>query len=800
MKEAVTSVHTLVAGMHCASCASVIARKLKKTPGVVDAEVQYASEEAHLSFNPATVTFLDLQQTVAELGYELRTPSSLESQFTAQPNQSTSADLHELQKQQALKELRDKTLSLMPMVIVVFLIMIWEIAAQILVLPTVPLPMSWMQGFLFLFATATLLIAGKPYVLAVQRFVSQRVATMDTLIGIGTLVAYFYSCIIIFFSAQSNALNLPAYVYFDVTIVVIGFVTLGKYLELRARYATGGAIRALLSLQPAVALLVQKDGSIKEVPAQELQKDDIVLVRPGGKVPADGVVQSGSTSVQESMLTGEPIPVEKVKGSVVRAGTVNVAGAVHMRVTSTGDATLLSQIIQQVKSAQASRAPIERLADTVSGVFVPIVLIIALGALLGWTLLGEFFFGLSPVVALGMGLTSFVGVLVVACPCALGLATPTAMVVGMGKAARAGILVKNAELLERLAAITTVVFDKTGTLTQGQPVLEQVHLATSTSSPLLVWQRVQGSTPLATLTSKQSQAIAQYWAVIVSLERQSEHPVGKALLELAEQRATSVSPVKSFVVTPGRGVAGTVQNKRYWLGTIAWMNSLAIPTDEKLITQLTTQGGSLVVLSTLSGPVLYAVISDVVRPVSKATVEHLARLGVASVMMTGDSLPAASSVAKAVGITEYKASLLPSDKMDAIKSLQQAGHVVAMTGDGINDSPALATADIGVAMGSGTDIAMETAGITLVGGSIGALPSAVIIAKKTMRTVRQNLVWAFGYNIVAIPIAAGLLYPVWGVTLSPAIAGMAMALSSVSVVVNSLRLYHSSVIPITKRR
>lgn len=788
-----------VEGMHCASCASLITRQLDKLPGVKKSTVGYAQEEAKITFDPAQVTPETMSHAVADLGYILVLPNkntqdkSKHGGFHDHGHDHGVGEGGEQSKKQALERQRKLVWQLAPMTAVIFFIMSWELLARFSALPELPIPMEYLSALSFFFATITLFLAGKPYLTALGRLWTHRVANMDTLIGLGTITAYVYSTILLVLPQVAMALNLPEYLYFDVTIVVIGFVTLGKYLELNARYATGAAIRSLMALQPSVALRLLPDGSTEEVAVETLVANDKVIIKPGARVPVDGVIESGTSSIDESMLTGESAPVEKIPGAMVRAGTVNQAGAVVVVVTATGEGTVLSRIIAQVKEAQSSRAPIEQIADKVSSVFVPTVLVIAVGAFLVWVTAGQWWLDLSASAAFGLGLKSFVGVLVVACPCALGLATPTAIVVGVGKAAKQGILVKNAEYLEKLATITTVVLDKTGTLTKGEPTLDELFLVASNELRLVWKQESAAGAPVrdTQLDSKTEKAVSSLWQAIAALEQQSEHPIGQALFSQAKQLVQRVPEVTEFTVTPGRGVAGVVSGKQYWIGTSAWLISLGFAEIDKIQEKLSTDGGSVVMIyEKTAGLVACAILKDTVRDGAATAVAKMQQLGLTTIMLTGDSRSAAVPVATQLNLSAYHAGLLPEDKLNTIRLLQKEGKKVVMTGDGINDAPALAAADVGVAMGTGTDVAMETAGITLVGGSIEALPKAVIAARQTMGVVRQNLVWAFLYNILAIPVAAGVLYPVFGITLNPAIAGAAMALSSVSVVLNSLRLQY----------
>ncbi len=758
-----------VVGMHCASCANIVGRQLKKLDGVTESRVSYAQEEATVTFDPTVVNISQMQESVAKAGYDLVDETSVQHEDELMSSHGEH-DHREMLKKEALEKQHRLVWQLAPMTILTFVYMLYELLGRLVSLPMVFESEETVHWIMFVLATLTLAWGGKPYLIALFRLFTQRLANMDSLIGLGTVAAYLYS----FFAKE---------MFYDVTIVVIGFITLGKYLELRARYQTGSAIRSLMALQPSVALLLNSDGSTQEVSVERIVVGDRVLVKPGGRIPVDGVVLTGTSAVDESMLTGESVPVEKMPESVVRTGTVNTAGALVIEVTVTGEGTVLARIIAQVKAAQNSQAPIEQLADRVSAVFVPVVLVLALATLIVWGLVGNW----------EMGLTSFVGILVVACPCALGLATPTAVVVGVGKAAEKGILVKNAEYLEKLAQVDTVLLDKTGTLTAGKPALHQLYLVEKSAvgvSPHLVWSTEEAEGKNGALPeTKQPEKVRGIWAVLAALERNSEHPVAQALFDAASTFVKKAPEVNEFTVTPGRGVGGSVEGEEYLLGTPAWLKSLRIKDSQEVQEQLSNAGGSVVLLYQKGkGIIAAAVVTDTVREGAAAAVAELHQLGLSTTMLTGDSQTAAAQIAKQVKIGAYHAELLPEDKLAMIRQLQKQGKRVAMTGDGINDSPALAAADVGVAMGTGTDVAMDTAGITLVGGSISALPKSVLVARQTMGVVRQNLLWAFLYNVLAIPVAGGLLYPFLGIALNPAIAGAAMALSSVSVVLNSLRL------------
>lgn len=583
---------------------------------------------------------------------------------------------------------------------------------------------------------------------------------MDTLIGIGTSVAYLYSFIVTAFEEPLRAFLNVSYTYYDVTIVVITFIALGKYLEARSKLRTGDAIEKLLNLQAKIALVV-RSGSETEIPISEVVHGDHVIVKPGSTISVDGVITEGSSFIDESMITGEPMPVEKKVGDPVVGGTLNTTGSFTFRATAVGSETLLAHIIKMVEEAQGSKAPIQALADRISAVFVPVVLVLSFITLGVWLLVGTQFLGFS--VALSYGLTSFVGVLVIACPCALGLATPTAIIVGVGKGAREGILIKDAATLEKLHAVDTVVVDKTGTITKGKPELVMVR-------------GIKGF--------NERQAVM----LLASLESRSEHPIAHAVVEYARANGIEYPKVTDLVITKGKGISGTIDGAMYFAGNTKLLDELHLSFDAGDLRTETTQGRTPVILATRDAVLAVATVADAVRPEAKEAVRGLHSLGIRVVMLTGDTMNTARAIANEVSITDVVADVLPDDKLRTIQELQRTGRIVAMAGDGVNDAPALAQADVGIAMGTGTDAAIETAGITLLHGDISKLVKAIRLSRFTMRGIRQNLFFAFLYNVLGIPLAAGLFFPFTGWLLSPVFAGLAMALSSVSVVGNSLRL------------
>ncbi len=747
-----------VIGMHCASCASIIKRKLEKLDGVTSCAVNMATEKADVIFDNTKVSLPIMNNQVSPLGYSLE-----DIQVVGQAKKDTSIlqDSTKEQKLKELEEMRQKTAFAMPIAAVVFVLMIWELLSHRLsFIPIFPLSMDAFNRASFILAAPIMFWIGQPFIKGVVRFIKYRAANMDTLVGIGTLIAFTYSSILLLFPTIKTLLNAPEGLYYDVTIVVIGFITLGKYLEAKSKLKTGEAIEKLLGLAAKSAIVV-RDGREIEIPIDEVIEGDILIVKPGAKIPVDGEIILGNSSIDESMITGESIPVDKVVGDKVIGSTINKQGSFQMKATQIGDQTMLSQIIKMVESAQGSKAPIERIADQVSGVFVPVVLILSVIVFLLWLIVGSQFMAVSQAVSLG--LISFVGILVIACPCAMGLATPTAVIVGVGKAAQNGILIKNAESLEKFQSVNFMVLDKTGTITNGTPVV----------------------TDIVTIVENTQENILQ---LLASLEKHSEHPLAQAVVNKAKEEELSLLSVTDFKAIEGKGLEGDILGTHYVVGNLKLAADFGLEVDDSLVKKYASQGKTPVVFATKKTILAYIAIADTIKEDAKETISELHKLGIKVAMLTGDNHRTAEYIAKQVGIDRVLAEVLPADKAKEIKKLQSEGFKVAMVGDGINDAPALVTADVGVAMGTGTDVAIESAGITLLGGHISKLPKAVRLARATMRVIKQNLFWAFFYNIIGIPVAAGALYPFTGILLNPAIAGAAMAFSSVSVVTNSLLL------------
>ena len=617
----------------------------------------------------------------------------------------------------------------------------------------------WLQ---FLLGTPVVLWAGWPFFVRGWRSLVNRSLNMFSLIALGTGAAYLYSLVATFapgvFPEGFRGPDGTVAVYFEAAAVITVLVLLGQVLELRAREQTGGAIRALLNMAPKTARRLRPDGSDEEVPLAEVQVGDRLRVRPGESVPVDGAVLEGSGAVDESMVTGESLPVEKQPGGKLIGGTVNGTGALVMRADKVGSDTMLSRIVAMVAEAQRSRAPIQRMADTVSGYFVPAVIAVAVVAFIAWAIWGP-----SP--ALSFGLIAAVSVLIIACPCALGLATPMSIMVGVGKGATAGVLIKNAEALERMEKVDTLVVDKTGTLTEGKP-------------------KVVAVVPAPGLTE------AEVLPLAASLERSSEHPLAAAVVAAAQERGMAFAEPGDFASVTGKGVTGTVDGRRVALGNARLMQELEVDLGELAARahELRREGGTALFLAVDGRPGGVIAVADPVKQTTPAALQSLRDDGIHIVMLTGDNRTTAEAVARRLGIDEFQGDVLPEDKHRIVRELRTKGKVVAMAGDGVNDAPALAEADVGIAMGTGTDVAMQSAGVTLVKGDLAGIARARHLSRAVMRNIRQNLFFAFIYNAAGVPLAAGVLYPVLGLLLSPIVAALAMALSSVSVIGNSLRL------------
>ncbi len=753
-----------VKGMHCASCSHLIKNRLSRLLGVKNCVVNYATDKAKISYDNNETNLDTFNDEITKIGYSLK-DNHHETMAQSHHGMDHSEHLGLNQtKQEKLQELeKEKKLALigLSMALVIFISMIWQIGSELLnIFPKFPLPESIFNTVTFILATISIFYVGQPFIKGVITFIRYRAANMDTLVGIGTLTAYVYSSMIFLFPVIREFLKITNSLYFDVVIVVIGFVKLGKYLEARSKLKTGEAIEKLLNLQAKTAIVL-KNGKEVEVPLNEVQVHDVIVVKPGTKIPVDGVILDGASSVDESMITGEPLPSDKKIGDTVVGSTINNQGHFTFKATKVGSDTLLAHIIHMVEEAQNSQAPIQGLADRVSAVFTPVVLVIAVITLIIWIIIASPFLGLQS--AISFGFISFVSILVIACPCALGLATPTALIVGIGRGAEHGILIKNAESLERLKKVTAVVMDKTGTITTGKPHVTDIFVLDQHIDEKKLLQ------------------------IAASVEKKSEHPLARAIVEAAEKKHLNILKSENFIAIEGVGVQAIINNQTVFIHKPSEKD---LPHSQKL----RSQGKSIMVIESDKKVIGIIAISDTVKEGAADAVTSLQKLGISITLVTGDHSEAADYIAKQVGIKDVISDVLPQKKAHIIQKMQQEGKNVAMVGDGINDAPALSQADVGIALATGTDVAIESADIVLLHGDIKKIAQAIIISQATVRTIKQNLFWAFIYNIVGIPIAAGLLYPFLGVLLNPMIAGLAMAGSSVSVVANSLRLRRSKIL------
>ncbi|NQT31923.1 MAG: copper-translocating P-type ATPase [Deltaproteobacteria bacterium] len=734
-----------VSGMTCTSCVSRVEQALSGVPGVISVNVNLASEKATVEYIEGTEP-ADLRRAVKEAGYELGAEAeTLEDVTTA--------------SQRDTRNIRNR------------FIVAAVLAAAIMALMWTP-SFAGKPYLLWALATPVQFWAGWRFYRGAWGALRHRTADMNTLIAVGTSAAYFYSLVAVIAPGLFAAGGLEVHLYFDTSAMIITLILLGRFLEARAKGQTSAAIKKLIGLQPKTALII-RDGKEIEIPIEDVQLGDLILVRPGERVPVDGIIRQGYSSVDESMITGESLPVEKTVGDGVIGATINKTGSFRFEATKVGKNTTLARIIRLVEEAQGSKAPVQRLADVIASYFVPIVIGIAIITFITWYLVG-------PTPALTYALLNFVAVLIIACPCALGLATPTAIMVGTGRGAEHGILIKSAGALERSHQIDTVLLDKTGTLTRGEPKVTDI-LAIPGSSPEEVLQ------------------------LAASAEHGSEHPLGEAIVRAAKEKKLKLLPASDFNAIPGKGVRASVAGKKLLLGNLKFiedkglsLNGLGIEAE-----RLREKGKTVMFLGADSRVMGIIALADTLKPNARKALAKLHKMGIETVMITGDNRRTAEAIAHEVGIDRVLAEVLPEKKSREVKKLQKKGRVVAMVGDGINDAPALAQADVGIAIGTGTDVAMETGDITLISGDLEGIATAISLSKSTMRTIKQNLFWAFAYNTALIPVAAGVLYLAFGTSgvpsglnfilgeygfLNPILAAAAMAASSITVVSNSLRL------------
>ena len=725
-----------VIGMTCASCAVSVESMIKSQAGVEKSEVNYATQSVKVEYNPEKVKPEDFQKAVQSIGYDLILDAD------------SGKEKQEAIQLENYKKLKKRL-----------------IASSILTIPVVILGMFFMDlqyanYYMLALTTPVLFVFGKSFFVNAYKQALHGKANMDTLVALSTGIAWLFSIFNTFYPEFWHQRGLHPHVYYEAAAVVIVFIMLGKLLEERAKSNTSSAIKKLIGLQPKTVMVIAEGGE-KEIPVSEVRIGDRIMVRSGEKIPVDGKVYEGSSYVDESMISGEPIAVSKKEGDQLFAGTINQKGSLRFKAEKVGGETMLAQIIKMVQDAQGSKAPVQKLVDKIAGIFVPIVIGIAVLSFGAWLLFG----GEN---ALFQGLLAMVTVLVIACPCALGLATPTAIMVGIGKGAENGILIKDAEALELGYKVNAVILDKTGTITMGKPDVTE-----------FIWNE----------QLQLDRAVLQ--SVLLALEQQSEHPLAAAIVQhLKSQNITPVA-ISEFHSLTGKGVEAIFEGNTYWAGShklLADQNIAINPDMQTRVSALQEYAKTVIYFADESQVLAIVAIADQIKEGSKNAIEQLGKQGIEVYMLTGDNKQTAKAVAAATGIAHYQAEVLPSDKSDFVKKLQAEGKVVAMIGDGINDSQALAQADVSIAMGKGSDIAIDVAKITLVSSGLEQVPKALLLSKRTVQTIRQNLFWAFIYNLIGIPIAAGLLYPVNGFLLNPMIAGAAMALSSVSVVGNSLRL------------
>jgi len=736
MNNKLETISMPVLGMTCAGCAVSVESMIGAQSGVDKAAVNYATQSVQVSYNPDVVQLEALQKAVQSVGYDL----IIEQEGAKELQEEVQKNNYEALKKR----------------------MIWS---SMLAIPVVMIGMFFMDMpngnyYMLVLTTPILFFFGRNFFVNAWKQAQHGKANMDTLVALSTGIAYIFSVFNTFYPEFWHNRGLHPHVYFEAAAVVIVFIMLGKLLEEKAKSNTSSAIKKLVGLQPKTVILISEDGE-KEIPVSDVRIADQILVRSGEKIPVDGEVYEGSSFVDESMITGEPVAVAKQAGDKVFAGTINQKGSFRFRAEKVGGETMLAQIIKLVQEAQGSKAPVQKLVDKIAGIFVPIVILIAIISLGAWLLFGGEH-------AFTQGMLAMVTVLVIACPCALGLATPTAIMVGIGKGAENGILIKDAEALESGYKVNAVILDKTGTITEGKPEVTHVEWA-------------------AELPKDKE----QLKGVLMAMEQASEHPLAEAIVRNLKKDRIKGATVSGFDSLTGKGVMAVFEGDKYWAGSHKILAEQNVQVDAALqekVAALQQQAQTVIYFTNATQVLAIVAIADQIKAGSAKAVAALKHEGIEVYMLTGDNQQTAASVAAQAGIEHFQAEVLPSDKADFVKQLQSEGKVVAMIGDGINDSQALAQADVSIAMGKGSDIAIDVAKITLVSSDLQQVPKALRLSKLTVKTIRQNLFWAFIYNLIGIPIAAGLLYPINGFLLNPMIAGAAMALSSVSVVGNSLRL------------
>jgi Cu+-exporting ATPase len=756
-----TEVSFPVTGMTCASCVRRIEKALGKVQGVQAASVNLATEKARVVYDPSVASPAQMQAAVEKAGYGLRelpappigykvgelalTP--INAQVSDAAPVAAAEDAHAIERQREIDDLRRK----------------WQLSLVVGVLMMglmyLPLnvPMDVIAPILLIAATAIQFWAGRPIYQAAWAAARHGSTNMNTLIAMGTSVAYGYSAFVTLWPRLASQWGFPAHLYYETAVIIIALILLGRWLEARAKKQTGAAIKALMGLQARTARVI-RGGVEQDIPIGAVQAGDLVRVRPGEKVPVDGVIHEGHSALDESMLTGESLPVDKDPGDQVIGATLNTTGSFVFRATKVGKDTMLAQIVRLVEEAQGSKAPMQRLADAIAEVFVPAIMIIAALTFVGWVVLG-------PEPRLTLALQAAIAVLIIACPCALGLATPTAIIVGTGKAAEYGILIRGGEALEGARRISTIILDKTGTLTRGKPAVTRL---------------------IATNGISESELLR----LAAAAEVGSEHPLGEAIVARAREQGLELPIAEHFQAVSGRGIQALVDGRELLLGNQKLMKSYGVHLDGLVerADEFARSGSTPLYVAVAGQAVGLVAVADTLKPESRDAVEQLRALGLDVWMLTGDNRATAETIAREVGIEHVLAEVLPDQKADKVRALQAEGRSVAMVGDGINDAPALAQADLGIAIGTGTDVAMAASDITLIGGDLRGIVTGIALSRKTVGVIKQGLFWAFAYNVVLIPVAMGLLYPLFGVLLNPVLAAAAMAMSSVSVVTNALRL------------
>ncbi len=740
-----------VEGMTCASCVRRIEKALGKVEGVSSANVNLATEKAHVTFDPAKTGLEQFRVAVERAGYKVGALAEAAPITTEAPSTSAhdaaAQDPHELQRQRELDDLGRKWKVSLVAGLVMMALMYLPIGIDITLLAPV----------LLIVAAVVQFWAGRVFYEATWAAARHGATNMNTLVAVGTTVAFAYSAFVTLWPTLAEQWGFQYHLYYETAVIIIALILLGRWMEARAKKQTAGAIRALMGLQAKTARVI-RGGVEQDIPIEAVRVGDLVRVRPGEKVPVDGVITDGSSALDESMLTGESLPVDKVPGDSVIGATLNTSGSFIFKATKVGRDTALAQIVRMVEDAQGSKAPMQRMADEISSYFVPAVLVLALATFVGWLVLG-------PEPRITLALQAAIAVLIIACPCALGLATPTAIMVGTGKAAENGILIRGGEALEQTRRINTIVLDKTGTLTRGKPAVTGIFATNGLNEQQLL--RLAGAAEVG-----------------------SEHPLGAAIVARAQALGGELPKAEAFAALAGRGITAVVDGKPVSIGNLALMREQQIQLDG-----LVERGGRLA--ETGATPMYVAVdgmavgliaVADTLRPESAEAVEQLGALGLEVWMLTGDNAKTAEAIASQVGIKHVLAEVLPAEKSAKVQELQRQGRVVAMVGDGINDAPALAQADLGIAIGTGTDVAIAASDITLIGGDLRTITTAIALSRKTVSVIKQGLFWAFAYNILLIPVAMGALYPLFRVLLNPVLAAAAMAMSSVSVVTNALRL------------